>query len=251
MRRLATLLLILCALAGHGRDQSLLAFCADRPPASGNWYDGLGLTEVWTLDQGTGATVVGGVAGTVGTISGAAWGQASGLNALWFDGTNDTISCGDALDIGESNLCIAAWINIARPSAAYQGILSKYQATTNRWLVGLNTGNGLYTALQLGTLVNGRTAGGGPLVTNEWMHIAWHVNRLTGFAASYTNGIASTSGTGAITTGDLQNASSLIIGHSASLGYYQGWLRDITIKHGCTNGFQQVIYNASKSRYGK
>ena len=248
---LSTILLLFSLSVSAFDATPLVQFCAAAPSASGNWWDGLGLTELWTMDEGTGTNVY----GRVGSVNSAfvlspVWSATGGAGCV-FVSVAGYLSPGDVLDLGTNASAFGCWVFTTNATPSGAGLLSK----------NYNSNYGLYLYLSTATkpALFMRNAAGSPTVNltapsaislNEWHHIAAVRQINNGGSHLMVDGAVVLSTTNSLDGVNFNTSQSWQFGSGAST--FNGYMGAISFKIGnaTTNGVSD-FYNASKSRYGK
>lgn len=231
--------------------------------AAANWWDGLSLSSVWPMNEGSGNVLYDKVGGQNGKFTYGTWKTVGGVTALDFGSdTPNTSAKGaawatDVYDLAKGiKLIYGGWY---RPkwsfiSETVNGLMGKGSsgAGGNYFLGYATTYGGYYSVfsvLSVGTAVRCSTNN----IPVAWTHVAISLDRTTGKSTFWTNGILvsvtsySDNGTAYNTTAPF----SLFGISSNSVWYGNGSTRDVFVKVGGTTNDIPAIFNATKVVYGK
>ncbi|MCA9369201.1 tandem-95 repeat protein, partial [Candidatus Woesebacteria bacterium] len=153
-----------------------------------------------------------------GIIDGATWSNGKSGNALYFDGTDDSVNIGN-VNLSGNQMTISAWI-YSNGFLDDDRIISKStgQATNNHyWMISIANGNKLRFRLKTGTKTTKTIIANSATPTNQWVHV---VATYDGSKMKlYRDGVlvASTNLTGTIAT----NSVDAFIG--SNIGGYSPW----------------------------
>ena len=143
----------------------------------------------WSFDEGSGSVAFDGAGSNDGSVLGALWAVGRLGGALSFDGVNDHVDMGDALDFPDpADFTLSAWIRPASLNAADQAtFLSKWGVASGdrAYRLEIET-DGTVTAL-----IAGRSAVKGTqvLVPDSWYHVALSLSQSGNALRLYVNGI--------------------------------------------------------------
>jgi alpha-tubulin suppressor-like RCC1 family protein/subtilisin family serine protease len=201
-----------------------------------------GLIGYWAMDEGAGTNAVDSAMSNNGLVNGPVWTQGVHGTALWFDGTNDTVSISDKPygGIDDNNFTMALWVKPTAGRASSTESTSGTPGTSNqRYVIFPTHGDNAYGSGHAGAGISVGTNGisvfehasgymPSVLVTNivlldsEWTHIAVvysnHVPKL------YVNGVFIKNG---LVSSKIVHPGCSMGG--SSYGWYQGWADDVRI----------------------
>lgn len=255
MKRFAISIVVALALTCRAFDAApLIQFCV-ASSASANWWDGLNLTAVWTLSEAYGTNSIDKIQGIVGVhINSPQWSSVAQKSALYFNGTNSYIDCGNNLNIGTNGLVLSAWIfknDINQNN--YSTIMGKYGSVNSRYIFSMFPGNQLGCFWQMGA-TGYAVQNGNILPTNQWIHVAMVLGRATNSTYLATNGVFSvitgldTSTYNSTATGPFRIGS---FDGSLATGFFKGYIRDAAIKVGGTSNDVALVYQSTRATYGR
>lgn len=157
----------------------------------------IGLVSHYSLDETTGTTANDDVSARNGTLTNfpaTPWGQGVIGGRLQFDGTDDYVNVG-TYDVGNT-FTVAGWVNIPSGfnnlNTIFTNSPSNYQAVGFKLFVyGSTNANAGRIQLETsnGTLGDAAVTATGVFEYNQWNHVAITVDRSTGRAAIYYNGV--------------------------------------------------------------
>ena len=251
-------LCVLCVLRSAAFDAApLVQFCAAGGSAApANWYDGLGLTALWTLDEGAGTNVADKIsainAAFVGTPQ-PVWASVGGITAPLFNGSNSYVTAGDVLDLGTNAAMAGCWVYMpAAPSNVHTlvgkavGYAYEYRLYVNPSRQAVFIVRNAASAITVSLLSSALT------VTN-WHHVAF-VRQPGGGTHLMVNGALSASSTNNIDAVAFNSTQPFAIG-SALLAnsYFSGYISGVFSQIGGIVSTNNALseYNASRAIYGK
>lgn len=190
---------------------------------------GAGLTLHYPFNETTGTSaddIIGTNDGTLTNFPTTPWTQGLiGRSALAFDGTNDYIAT-PSLDVG-TQFSFSTWVRVNSGSTGYHTIASNSAGgfgtagfrffvygsahATYPSRIQLETGNGVDPG-------NAAVTNTGVMLYDQWVHLGITVNRTTGTARIYLNGIDKTSDTSVRT--DFATAGVMNVGRMGTSGLY-------------------------------
>ena len=232
--------------------------------ASGDWWDGLGLSKVWRIDAGTGTNIVSNYGGSYpGGMSGTPWTWVNqgGLMSLRFGGTTDALGSGKLAFPPSSP---STTFNIGNDTSFAMGgwvWLNWIRTTGSTLLFGTSSAVsvGAYQVTLIGSppygrvLLTPRTLGFStitnqvPLEIGTWNYIAIALYPRTGNAHLFTNDGMISTPQGAGTNLTFNPSLYGQIGN----GLLGGAIRDFWLKHDGTTADCEAVWNATRSIYGK
>jgi DNA-binding beta-propeller fold protein YncE len=189
---------------------------------------GAGLTLHYPLNETTGTVaddIIGTNDGTLTNFPATPWTQGLiGRSALAFDGTNDYIAT-PSLDVG-TQFSFSTWVRVNSGSTGYHTIVSNsaggFSTAGFRFFVfgSANATNPSRIQFETGNGVAGNAAvtNTGVMLYDQWVHLGLTVNRTTGTARIYLNGIDKTSDTSVRT--DFATAGVMNVGRTGTSGLY-------------------------------
>lgn len=194
-------------------------------------YPGSGTT--WTDLSGSGNN------GTL--VNGPTYSSANG-GSIVFDGTNDTVNCGNAASLQITVGTISAWINATSDNSGFNGIITKQ----NAW--GLFVFDNILVAYSWG---GGGTRSTGVNVGNStWTHVAMSFTETTGSPSN--NAIIYVNGSPVLTTTVIHsNQSQQVTTDGSSSQCLSGNTSQIAIYNRVLSSTEITQnYNALRGRYG-
>lgn len=225
---------------------------------SRNWWDGLNMTAVWPINDGSGTNItekIGNVKGSI--VDYPLWTTSEGFSALKLDGTNDYITCGNVFNMGTNGVLISAWAKVSGISSAsdYIGIAGKtfYGFSIGRYSIHLvkpNKFSTLYSATSAGSAVEIQAVG----TTSLWINVCGVINRSEGTSHLYLDGVLQETKLITETTNNVSNTLPFNIGlygNGSVAKYFAGFIRDVGVKYNGTTNDAVIIFNRTKATYGK
>lgn len=247
---------------GEGKDK--VASWAGGPIAN-TWWDGLELTSVWPMDEGSGAVLYDKLAGKNATWEGtdATWKTINGLVCIYggkeSHGTavfRASIPDRSIYNLNTNSMLVGCWLY--RPwaplaSLSYFGKGSSSITLGNYGLRDSGNENGTlgYYAKPGATAVSDYTV---RTAYNEWVHVIVAIDRYAKFVSCWTNGFFAAGKSYPADSGNVTNNNPFcLFNNSGSLSetYLAGSARDFFVKVNGTTNDIPIIYNATRAVYGK
>ena len=210
---------------------------------------------IWDFNEGGAATTTQDFSGNgnTGVIAGADWTCAGAANtpsgtgcSLYFIGANsDFVNCGNnnSLNIASADkVTVMAWVKIIALPAGNAGVVSKRNATTTNYELGITSAGKIFNYNGTATNISIRSV---PI--GQWRHIAMSINQ--GTVTFYLDGVADNSASS--TTGTVHQGN-LFIGKGTPTGeFFNGLIDDVRIyRESITLTQIQKIYAEGAERLG-
>ena len=241
MKRLAIIAVCMLALRAAGQFGALAV-----SQMGGNWWDGLGLTSVWAMDDASGTTASDSVSGNNATFSGSpVWTNLDGVVSVYFTANPQYLTAGTPANLNiRTNLTVCTW--------AY---ISPSQITTFARIIEKESIWSIITRLVtqphfFGSGLDVTVGVAGDFPSSEWIHIAYTFDG-TGIRA-YVNGVYKTF-TALVGLLSDDSAIPFTMGNRVTGSrQFIGAVADVAVGRNCaTSNDVATIYDRSKSRYGK
>jgi pimeloyl-ACP methyl ester carboxylesterase len=183
----------------------------------------------WAFDDATGTRASDSAGGNPGTVNGAAWTTGKIGGALWFDGVNDHVDCGNAAILAPEKMTVAFWMFVEGRNS-YQYILGKTQDLYSKQDYTFSTGSDGKLEFAFGQAAGYRVAvkSKDALPLSQWLHVA--TTRDGNTASLYLSGQLAGSTTYSFAVTDKGRPLRMgAVGSPDPVGFFKGKIDDVRI----------------------